>query len=184
MGGWRAWGLTLVGLAGLAGELSPPLRVPYLAQAPKIDGALDAEVADLPGFALRAPGATGEVQARVAYGADFLYVQVEAQQDRVHCRDRAYQNGDGLLLAVTTAMPGGDPAEVFRVLGFSPQPEGQRTWQYAFTWYRDRALEMTPIPGARFAWISRGGRASFEVLVPWSSIRRTTRGCGNRAPSA
>jgi len=170
MGGWRAWGLTLICLAGLATELPPPLRVPFLAQAPKIDGALDVELADLPAFALRAPGAKGEVRARLAYGAEFLYVQVEAAQDSVRCRDRAYQNGDGLLLAVTTTTPGGDPAEAFRVMGFSPQPEGQRTWQYAFTWYRDRALEMAPLPGARFAWTSRGGRASFEVLVPWSSI--------------
>ncbi|MBK8788702.1 MAG: prolyl oligopeptidase family serine peptidase [Holophagaceae bacterium] len=170
MGGWRAWGLTLVGLAGLAGELPPPLRVPFLAQAPKIDGTLDAELGDLPAFALRAPGAPGEVRARVAYGAEFMYMQVEAAQDSVRCRDRAYQNGDGLLLAVTTTTPSGDPAEAFRVLGFSPQPEGQRTWQYPFTWYRDRALEMAPLPGARFAWTSRGGRASFEVLLPWSSL--------------
>ncbi|NWJ39833.1 MAG: prolyl oligopeptidase family serine peptidase [Geothrix sp.] len=170
MGGWRTWGLTLICLAGLARELPPSLRVPFLAQAPKIDGALDAELADLPAFLLQAPDANGEVRARVAYGADFLYVQVEAAQDSVRCRDRAYQNGDGLLLAVATALPGGDPADEFRVLGFSPQLEGQRTWQYAFTWYRDRALEMAPLPGARFAWSSGGGRVSFELLVPWSSI--------------
>lgn len=170
MGGWRAWGLALICLAGLAGELPRPLQVPFLAQPPKIDGVLDTELKDLPAFFLQASGAKGEVRARVAYGADFLYVQVEAAQDSVRCRDRAYQNGDGLLLAVATTAPGGEPTDEFRVLGFSPQPEGQRTWQYAFTWYRDRALEMSPLPGVRFAWTSGGGRVSFEALVPWSSI--------------
>jgi predicted esterase len=106
----------------------------------------------------------------LAYGSDFLYVQVDAPQDSVRCRDRAYQNGDGLLLVLATALPDAAPAEAFRVLGFSPQPEGQRTWQYAFTWYRDKALEMAPLPGARFAWTSGGGRASFEALVPWSAV--------------
>jgi predicted esterase len=171
MGGLRVWALALACVAGWAGEPAQPLRVPFLAQAPMIDGALDAALAGLPLVALRSPGkASADVKARMAYGVDFLYLQVDTPQDSVRCRDRAYQNGDGLLLVLATASPDGAPAEAFRVLGFSPQPEGQRTWQYAFTWYRDKALEMTPLPGARFAWTSGGGRASFEVLVPWSMV--------------
>ncbi len=170
MANWLTWGLAVACLAGLAGEPPQPLRVPFLDRAPMIDGVLESELVGLPAFPLRASGMNAEVRARVAYGAEFLYVQVEAAQDAVRCRDRAYQNGDGLLLAVTTSAPGGAPAEAFRVLGFSPQPEGQRTWQYAFTWYRDRLLEMAPLSGVRFAWTSGGGRASFEVLVPWAAI--------------
>lgn len=169
--GWRWMGLALVCMAGMAGTLPRPLSVPFLERAPKIDGVLDEALAGLPAFTLRPPEAgSARVQARLAYGADFLYVQVEAAQDEVRCRDRAYQNGDGVLLVLATPAPGGAPAEAFRVLGFSPQPEGQRTWQHAFTWYRDRNLDMTALPGARFAWKEANGRASFEVLVPWSSV--------------
>ncbi|MFN7957792.1 MAG: prolyl oligopeptidase family serine peptidase [Holophagaceae bacterium] len=168
MGRWRTFGWGLACLAAWAGDPAPPLRVPFLAAAPVMDGRLDEGLAGLPSIPLGDPA--GGVKARVAYGADFLYLQVEAAQDSVRCRDRAYQNGDGLLLVLATAGPGGSPADAFRVLGFSPEPEGQRTWQFAFTWYRDRALEMAPLPGARFAWTSGGGRASFEVLVPWASM--------------
>lgn len=170
MGGWRAWGLALACLAGWPGTPVKGLRVPFLASAPVMDGALDADLAHLPSFPLGSPEAG--VKARVAYGAAFLYVQVEAVQAAVRCRDRAYQNGDGLLLVLATPLPEGAPSEEFRVLGFSPQPEGRRTWQYAFTWYRDRALEMAPLAGARFAWTQTqvGGRVSFELLVPWASV--------------
>jgi predicted esterase len=168
MGGGRAavigWVWAVLALAGEGG--AAPLRVPFLAKPPVVDGTLDADLAGLPRISLGPAG----VGARLAYGADFLYLQVEAAQAAVTCRDRAYQNGDGLLLVLATAAPGGAPTDTFRVLGFSPQPEGQRTWQHAFTWYRDRALEMAPLAGARFAWRVEAGRASFEVLVSWSAL--------------
>ena len=120
------------------------LEISFLAKAPVIDGALDPELAALPGVSLpvfrnRAENApAAPVSAVLAYGADFLYIYVEAAQDRIQCRDRAYQRGDGIILALASPQDGDAATDEFQVLGFSPQAWGRRNWQYAFTWYKDR----------------------------------------------
>jgi len=153
------------------------LEISFLAKAPVIDGALDPELAALPGVSLpvfrnRAENApAAPVSAVLAYGADFLYIYVEAAQDRIQCRDRAYQRGDGIILALASPQDGDAATDEFQVLGFSPQAWGRRNWQYAFTWYKDRDwIGFPPLEGAQFAWSHSAGRARFEVLVPWSAV--------------
>lgn len=156
---------------------SDDLVVAFLERAPVIDGVLDPVAAALPAVALPyfegSDGAkpAGDVFARIAYGADFLYLAVEAPQDRIQCRDRAYQNGDGIIVAIASPREGDAATDEFQVLGFSPRAPITRSWQYAFTWYKDRDwVGFPPLRGARFAWSSRDGRATFEVLVPWTEV--------------
>jgi predicted esterase len=156
---------------------SGDLEIAFLEKAPVIDGAMDPGMAALPVVALPvfrnagAPAPTGPVVARLAYGADFFYLCIEAAQDQIQYRDRAYQNGDGIILALASPREGDAATDEFQVLGFSPQPGGRRNWQYAFTWYKDRDwLGFPPLEGAAFAWSQSGGKACFEVLVPWSGV--------------
>jgi predicted esterase len=153
------------------------LQIAFLAAAPVIDGVRDPEVTALPVVSLpvfknsagNAPAAP--VSARLAYGADFFYLFIEAAQDRIQCRDRAYQKGDGIILALASPRDGDAATDEFQVLGFSPQRRGRRSWQYAFTWYKDRDwVGFPPLAGATFAWSHSAGNACFEVLVPWSAV--------------
>ena len=153
------------------------LVITFLERAPVIDGKLDPETAPLPAVPLPyfdgSDGATpaGGVLARLAYGAEFLYLAVEAPQDRIQCRDRAYQNGDGIIVVLASPRDGDAETDEFQVLGFSPRAPIGRGWQYAFTWYKDRDwIGFPPLGGARFAWSSRAGRATFEILVPWTEV--------------
>jgi predicted esterase len=161
----------------IAAASSGDLEIKFLKRAPVIDGTLDSEAVVLPVVPLPyfdgSDGATpaGSVFARLGYGADFLYLTVEAPQDRIQCRDRAYQNGDGIILALASPRGGDGETDEFQVLGFSPQAPIGRSWQYAFTWYKDRDwIGFPPLRGARFAWSCRDGRATFEVLVPWTEV--------------
>jgi hypothetical protein len=109
---------------------SDDLEIAFLAKAPVIDGVRDPEVTALPVVSLPVfRNSTGNAQAttvfaRLAYGADFLYLYVEAAQDHIQCRDRAYQKGDGIILALASPRDGDAATDEFQVLGFSPQGLG------------------------------------------------------------
>ncbi len=170
---FRPLGLTLALAASLPAQ--SPVTVPFLDRAPVLDGKLETTLAAAPPIALHLVGADGTLQpgpvrAHVAYGAEFLYVFVASPQAALQCRDRAYQNGDGLHLALGEPREDGQPTEQFRVLGFSPQVPEKRNWQYAFTWYRNKPVSLQPLSGARFAWSFEQGMAGFEALIPWSSL--------------
>jgi predicted esterase len=165
--------------AGETVEIGPSdeLRIPFLARAPVIDGILDAEVAALPVIPLPlfddegGAASASPVYARIAYCADSFYVCIESVQDRIQCRDRAYQQGDGIVLALASAREGDVATDEFQVLGFSPQAAGRRSWQYAFTWYKDRDwVGFPPLEGATFAWTHSEGTARYEILLPWSTV--------------
>lgn len=145
-----------------------PLTIPFLKAAPKVDGRLDAGLEHLPAHRLEGP--QSEVEARLAYGQDFLYVHVRSPQASLHCRDRAYQNGDGLILVVAVPAADGSPSSRFQVLGFSPQSAGGRTWQHAFTWYRDLDLVMAPLERSSFAAEHAQGVLELEAVVPWADL--------------
>ena len=73
---------------------SARLEIAFLAGAPAIDGILDPEVIALPAVPLPVSDTGGgampaaPVLARLAYGADFLHLGIEAAQDRIQWRDR------------------------------------------------------------------------------------------------
>lgn len=159
----------LLGTALVAFAQDRPV-IPWLSRAPKVDGRLDPDLATLPPLPLKDETGTKPAELRVAADAEALYVHLRSPQAELSCRDRAYQNGDGLVLVLATPDPGGGPSRRFRVLGFSPQPDGTRNWQYAFTWYRDVDLQMSPLPGAQFAWHHDGGVLEFELRLPWTAL--------------
>lgn len=159
---------TLILFWALGVGAEEPLPIPFLSQRPQVDGRLDAGLDRLPVRPLEGPGP--QAAARFAYGPDFLYVHLRSPQDALRCRDRAYQNGDGLLLVLAVPTADGSPTERFQVLGFSPQPRGARTWQHAFTWYRDRDLAMVPLERGEFAAAHQDGVLELEALVPWSEL--------------
>jgi len=168
------FGLAFTPVAANASQPAPDSwSARFLASAPSIDGVLDPGLASLPAKPLTdasgSPGGLEPPRVRVAYGTDFLYVFVELDADRLVTRDRAYQNGDGLLVVLTRPRPDGAPAEEFVVLGFSAGQPAAR-WQQRFVWYRNMALEMRQLDDARIATASASGRSAFEVLVPWSEV--------------
>lgn len=153
---------------------TPASPVTSLDHTPAIDGVLDAGLERLavrplslvsghPGAAVRPPS------YRLAYSAEHLYLHVDLGPGEIVERDRAYQNGDGLIVVVARPATGGTPTEEFSVLGISPGNPAAR-WQQRFVWYRNVDLEMRALDAARVATSSSGDHSAFEVLVPWSEV--------------
>jgi len=153
------------------GWAQQPLTIPWLASAPGVEGRPDQALEKHAALPLQSgdPGAP-QVLLRCAADGEALHVLVQSRQSTLACRDRAYQNGDGLLLVLATPAPEGAPTRRFRVMGFSPQPADRRTWQFAFTWYRDLDLEMIPLTGAQAVWRQTGDTLSVEIRIPWASL--------------
>ena len=78
-------------------------EVEYISFEPNIDGKLDEEVSFLKQrefpLVFKYDDSKPVVHAnyRIAYSTDFFYVYIEAEADNLVFRDRAYQNGDGLV---------------------------------------------------------------------------------------
>jgi predicted esterase len=163
-------------LPGAPGRVvdAPAVPVAFLAHAPAIDGALDAGLEALVVRPLSLVSGPPEAAARppsyrLAYSAEHLYLHVDLGPGEIVQRDRAYQNGDGLIVVVARPAPGGAPTEEFSVLGFSPGKPAA-AWQQRFVWYRNVDLEMRGLDAARVATSSSAARSAFEVLVPWSEV--------------
>lgn len=111
------------------------VRVPFRTDLPAIDGLLDDDLRSLPSLDL-VPLAGQSLQGRrpprvrLAYGADFLYLFVDVDAERFLARDRAYQNGDGVVVVLATTPPNDSPAEAFWYSGSLPAhlpPGGSRS---------------------------------------------------------
>ncbi len=152
-------------------------EVTFLSRAPRIDGELDRDLVDLPvrefsriwksDPANPAPPA----HYRLAYGTDFLYAYVEAEAERLTCRDRAYQNGDGFALVIAAARPDDEPTENFYVLACSAVNKPSQEWCRRIFWYYDvdhiflRTSERT-----KLEFREGGGMISFELILPWRDV--------------
>ncbi|MEW5765013.1 MAG: alpha/beta hydrolase-fold protein [Acidobacteriota bacterium] len=167
----------------LAGTMVPLLAqvpapaVDFLENPPSIDGALEPAAAELPArplaYAVRDDGealSQPYVTCRLAYGAEFLYVALQAPAVSLVSRDRAYQNGDGFHMALCAPLPDGGPSREFYVLGFSPGADAAHSRQRAFVWYRNVDLAFTPLEGTLLAARVAEGTATIELLLPWRQV--------------
>ncbi len=167
-----ALALTILHPPAATAQETAGASIPYLNRAPIIDGLLDSGLERLAPRTLPIGPLRPDVRApiyRLAYGASFLYAFVEIEAPELATRDRAYQNGDGVVLVVARPRLDDSPTDEFFVLGFSPGTPAAR-WQQKFVWYRNVSLEMQPLPESLVATASRAGRSAFEILVPWRDI--------------
>ena len=181
-------GLTLTATCLCAGQTWESVRlgeapqvlepeVDFLSDAPLIDGALDKGLDTLPirlfSFAEKQksdPLVTASY--RLAYGMGFFYVYVEAKADRLIFRDRAYQNGDGFVLALAKPRPNNQPTDEFYVLACSAVNRPALEWTRRIFWYFNVDKIFIPTSEETKLEFREGeGKISFELLLPWSDVR-------------
>lgn len=151
--------------------------VPFLAEAPRIDGLLDESLAALPARPLPPPERSAaenpatEATFRLAYGAGFLWLHVESPGEALSFRDRAFQNGDGFHLVLALPRPDGAPSTEFTVVAVSAVDRPAMEWTRRVAWYRGPDRVFVPLsPAAQAATAAKNGRLGFELLLPWSDV--------------
>lgn len=126
-------------LAPAAEVLRP--AVSFLSRELVVHGRLDAELSGLPvrpfAFLYKPNPAVPDTEAayRLAYGASFLYVFIDVKADRVICRDRGYQNGDGFILFLYRPEPGNTRSREFVQLAYNPTGDPEKPFAHIGTWY-------------------------------------------------
>ncbi|MGD2135865.1 MAG: prolyl oligopeptidase family serine peptidase [Gemmatimonadales bacterium] len=158
-------------------QQGPAPEVTFLAEAPTIDGVLDPDLARLPRRAFphvtKADDENPSIPAhyRLAYGADFLYVYVEAEAHRFVYRDRAYQNGDGFAMVIAIPQPGDEPTEEFYVLACSAVDEQRLEWTRRVFWYYNVVHIFLPTSEqAQLEFHDGDGIIGFELYLPWRDV--------------
>jgi len=152
-------------------------EVDFLSDAPVIDGALDKGLETLPIrlFALAEKQKSDPLVSasyRLAYSVGFFYVYVEAKADRLTFRDRAYQNGDGFVLALAKPRPNNEPTDEFYVLACSAVNRPALEWTRRIFWYFNVDKIFIPTSEDTKLEFRQGeGKISFELLLPWSDVR-------------
>jgi len=161
--------------AGTAPALAAP--VPYLSEAPRIDGLLDEALSGLPArplppaekSAAANPGTSATF--RLAYGATFLWVFVESPGESLAFRDRAFQNGDGFHLVLALPRAGGAPSTEFTVVAVSAVDRPAMEWARRVAWYRGPDRVFVPLsPAAQAATAVKDGKLGLELLLPWADV--------------
>lgn len=148
------------------------IDIPFLDASPLIDGNLDKTLEELPIYAFQDIIKTNEktnpldIQYRLAYGVEFLYLYINVPKEKLIVRDRAYQNGDGFHLAVLLPQENRQPSDEFYVLGFSPDSSSRRK----FIWYYNLDLAFRPLESTKLAVESNGETTGLELLIPWSEL--------------
>ncbi len=159
-----------------AGPVVQSLRVPFLGRKPQINGLPKASVDELPGTPLALfdppePEQHSSTQLRVAYGADFLYLQAQFPADRLVARDRGYQFGDGLIVVVAELSPGDSPSPHYYLLGFSHQERPEFRWASRILWEHDRRTHLAVLDrDAEVAASAIHGVGRLEVAIPWATL--------------
>lgn len=155
-------------------ELAP---VDFLSGAPAIDGVLDPGLRGLPRRTFSQVDIFGpatktvEAHYRLAYGADFLYVYVEARGDKLTYNDRAYQNGDGFHMVIARALPGNAPTKEFYVAACSAVDRPELEWSRRLFWYYNVDKIFVPMSRqAKLEAAAHDGVISFEFLLPWQDL--------------
>ncbi len=152
-------------------------EVTFLVDAPIIDGVLDHELASLPRreFPHVIPGDSSSAPIpahyRLAYGADFLYVYVEAGADRLVYNDRAYQNGDGFAMVIAIPRPDDAPTEEFYVLACSAVQDPRLEWTRRVFWYYNVVnIFQRTSEAAKLQFHDGNDTIGFELYLPWRDV--------------
>ena len=161
-----------------AGQSVPPVVAAFLSRKPVIDGLPKPEtealrkidLAFLPdGSPPQSPPPPASL--RVAYGAEFLYLQAEFAADRLIARDRGYQFGDGLVVVVAEPRPDDTPSDRYFLLGFSHQEKPAFQWASRVLWEHDRKTELAMLDrSVEVAAAVVSGTARLEVCIPWARL--------------
>lgn len=157
-----------------AGEiLAPP--VTFLHTVPEIDGHLDPGLVSLPqrafNYCIKYSESVSEhpISYRMGYNGSFLYIHVTVEARRLIVRDRAYQNGDGILLVLNKPKKGGGTPDEFCVLGFAPRGKNLPRW--SFMWNKNGDWPFSPLgPKTQFVARQDENLLKFEILLPWSEV--------------
>lgn len=160
------------------------LTVPYLnqlppGQAPVLDGLLDSALESLPEqrFAHywvfdNPPRPKAQVSFRIAYQADYLYLYLEAEGERLHDRKRAYLQGDGYRILFARPSSSGLSQEYLE-LNFQPSAadtdapvQVTQTLSNLYGSQIYRPLEGSSGSVAR----ASDGKIRFESLLAWDEL--------------
>lgn len=152
-------------------------EITFLQKKPKINGTLSDELKSL--LAIRKfneveksneKNPDKEITYRLAYGTDFLYLYIEVESDTFVCRDRAYQDGDGFHMVLSSPKENDSPADEFYVLGFSPETNSSKKFFRSFVWYRNIDLAFKYLYNTSFQFKKSNNKIEFELLLPWSEV--------------
>lgn len=152
-------------------------EVTYLSKAPLIDGKLDINLVLLHSRDLPVIYKDDEsnpdipVNYRIAYGAEFFYVYIEAEAEKLVYRDRAFQNGDGFHLVLAKPKPNNQPTDEFYVLACSAVDKESMEWTRNIFWYYnvDNIFQRTS-NATKLMFAEHDGKISFELLLPWKDV--------------
>ncbi len=163
-----------VSLGPSPNRIEPPVN--FLEFPPVIDGRLDDSLRFLPqrqftfAYVLQNDSVI-PASYRLAYGAGFFYVYLEAAADRLIFRDRAYQNGDGFHIVIAAPRKDEAPTDEFYVLACSAVNKPSQEWTRRGFWYYNVDKIFVPTSeNTRLESRQSDGKISFELLLPWADV--------------
>ena len=156
--------------------VEPNDSITFLEKEPLMDGVIYNDLLDLPVRYFEYLQKTNDsvyspkANYRLAYGMSFFYIMVEIDCDSITFRDRAYQNGDGLIITIAKPKPDNKPADEFYVLGFSPGDNLNNIKAKKFIWYRNIDLSFLQLKESKFCATVINNKTYFQALVYWKEI--------------
>ena len=152
------------------------LKIPFIESPQVIDGLPDKNLDSLDWQIFSHIEKSAEhnrdilVRYKIGYDYASLYVIIEANSDSIICRDRAYQNGDGLHLVIARPDSDGSSNE-FYVLRFSPANRSRHIPARKGVWYYNIDLSGKSLSSAtQWECQSSSGKSYFELRLPWSEV--------------
>ncbi len=159
-----------------SGEEAKMAPVSFLNGDPVIDGKLDSFLASLEKrpFNIVYKSNKGipddETSFRLAYDINHFYLYVEVKAEKVICRDRGFQNGDGLVIIFTFPGKSKTGERDYIALGMNPE-ESIETPYFKFIWGRNGDWPFKMLDeDTKFAVKAENGKVGFELLLPWKDI--------------
>jgi len=151
--------------------------VDFLSSTPVIDGELDDELRSLPqrSFNLIDKSSPDNPDTianyRMAYGAEYFYLYIEADGAQLNFRDRAYQNGDGFNLLLARPIADNTATDEFYVLAGGAVDAKRLAWSRNIFWYHNVTnIFVKTSDDTRVEFAEHDGMISFELYLPWADV--------------